>query len=158
MILTINSRWRTRLVDSGLLALRLGIGFGLFWLHGRAKLVSAAAYLLSAQKWDFVNVVASLGFPAPAAFAAAAALAESVAALLLAVGLLTRPAGAAVAFTMAVAISFHVRAGQTPELALLYLLSAVSLALTGPGRYSLDCLWAAFRVRQVDARKMAVAE
>jgi putative oxidoreductase len=158
VILTINSQWRTRLLNSGLLALRLGIGFGLFWLHGRAKLVSASAYLLSARKWDFVNVVASLGFPAPFAFAAAAALAESVGALLLAVGLLTRPAGAAVAFTMTVAISLHLRGSQTPELALLYLLPAVSLALTGPGRYSLDSLWTAFRVREVDARKIAVAE
>ena len=147
MTLTINSQWRARLLDSGLLALRLGIGFGLFWLHGRAKLVSASAYLLSAQKWDFVNVVASLGFPVPGAFAAAAALTESVGALLLAAGLLTRTAGAALAFNMAVAIALHLRGGQTPELALLYLLPALSLALTGPGRYSLDCLWAAFRVR-----------
>ena len=158
MILTINSQWRTKLLDSGLLALRLGIGFGLLWLHGRAKLGSASAYFLSAQKWDFVNVVASLGFPAPAAFAVAAALAESVGALLLAVGLLARPAGAAVAFTMAVAISLHLRGGQTPELALLYLLPAVSLALSGPGRYSLDYLWTALRVSEVDAPKIAVAE
>jgi putative oxidoreductase len=158
VILTINSQWRSRLADSGLLALRLGIGFGLFWLHGRAKLGSASGYLFSARKWDFVNVVASLGFPAPAAFATAAAIAESLGALLLAVGLLTRSAGAAVAFTMVVAISLHLRGGQTPELALLYLLPAVSLALTGPGRYSLHSLWTVFRVRKVDAPKMAVAE
>jgi putative oxidoreductase len=79
-----------------------------------------------------------------------------VGALLLAVGLLTRPAGAAVAFTMLVGISLHLRGGQTPELALLYLLPAVSLALTGPGRYSLDSLWTAYRVRQVEAPRMAL--
>jgi hypothetical protein len=59
---------------------------------------------------------------------------------------------------MAIAISLHLRGGQTPELALPYLLPAASLALTGPGRYSQDCMWTAFRVRQVDARKIAVAE
>lgn len=150
MSIRVGSQWRERLVDLGLLTLRLGIGLGLFWVHGRGKISSASSYVLSGQSWKFVGVVASIGFPAPGVFAVAAALAESAGALLLAAGLLTRAAGAAVAFNMAVAASLHLRGGQNPELAALYLLPAFALALTGPGRYSLDWLLKSARTRAVD--------
>jgi putative oxidoreductase len=153
MSFQLTSERREQLANWGLLTLRLGIGLGLFWLHGRAKLSSAAAYVFSSQPWSFVKVVASLGFPAPGVFATAAALAESIGSLLLAAGLATRLAGAAVSFTMVVAISLHLRGGQTPELAVLYFLPAFTLALTGPGAYSLDAI-----LRSVRARKTSPAE
>jgi putative oxidoreductase len=146
---------RDQLANWGLLALRLGIETGLFWLHGRAKLASASGYVFAGQPWSFVKVVAGLGFPAPGVFAVAAALAESIGSLLLAAGLAARLAGAAVSFTMVVAISLHLRGGQNPELAVLYFLPAFSLALTGPGAYSLDAVLRTVRARKIGSEEFA---
>jgi putative oxidoreductase len=138
---------RDKLIDVSLLVLRLGFGLSLAWLHGRGKLQSAAAYFLSGREWAFIPMVASLGFPFAPLFATAAALAESIGGVLLAAGVATRLAGGAVAFTMVIAVVSHLRAGQAPELATLYLIPAVALAIAGPGRYSLEHL-AVHRRRQ----------
>ncbi len=88
-----------RLADMGLLALRLVIGISEAWLHGRGKPTNAAAYVFSGRSWDFVKIVTGLGFPLPGAFAVAAALAESVGATLMALGLATRLGAFLVVFT-----------------------------------------------------------
>jgi len=81
-----------------------------------------------------------LGFPIPVLFAWLAALAESVGAFLLALGLMTRIAAAMIAFTMAVAFTLAHAADPfgVKELAFLYGIVAVCLLLTGPGKMSLD--------------------
>jgi putative oxidoreductase len=97
---------------------------------------------------QFIGGVAGLGFPAPTAFAWAAALTEFVGALLLAAGLLTRPVALAVAFNMAVAaFGVHLHdpivasgGGRSKEMALLYMAPAILFLLAGAGRYSLDAL------------------
>ena len=68
--------------------------------------------------------------------------AEFVCAILLIVGLLTRVAGAGLAFTMAVAAFIVHRADdfKTKEMALLYFAGALAIVFTGPGRISLDHL------------------
>ena len=119
--------------DAGLLVLRLFAGLALAFGHGLGKLPPSPL---------FVEGVGGLGFPAPVVFAWASGLAEFGGGLLLAVGLLTRPAALFVAFNTSVA-AFRMQAGQAfgeRELALFYLASAVCLLLAGAGRFSLDRL------------------
>ena len=116
------------------------------------------AALVSGEGGRFIEGVASLGFPLPAVFAWAAALAEFVGGLLIAVGLFTRWASAFAAFTMFVAGTlrhkFHlhvlvwlglyqaseetIESWRDPEKALVYFLIFIALILMGPGRFSLD--------------------
>ena len=117
----------------GLLIGRLGWGLLLAFLHGFGKLPPSEG---------FIGGVGSMGFPAPALFAWAAALAEFVGSLLVAAGLMTRPAALAVTFTMVVAA--FVRHGADPlekkELALVYMAFGLLYLFVGAGRYSLDWL------------------
>jgi putative oxidoreductase len=122
-----------RCADAGLLVLRLAAGLGMAFAHGIKKLPPPQG---------FIDGVGSLGFPAPSLFAWLAALAEFGGGLLLAVGLLTRPAAFTMAFTMAVA--FFMQHGGDPfkvkEPAFLYLAVSLCFLLTGPGRFSVDGL------------------
>lgn len=127
----IGSGETSRATDLGLLILRLGVGVTLALGHGLGKLPPSDG---------FIAATGSLGFPAPALFAWLAALAEFGGGLLLALGLLTRPAALAVAFTMAVAF-FGQHAGDAfadRELALVYGVAALSLLASGSGMFSVD--------------------
>lgn len=146
---------KTLLSDMALLLLRLS-GLGLALTHGYGKVVA----LSTGHGGGFIAGVASLGFPLPGLFAWAAALAEFVGGLCVALGLGTWVAAAFAATTMFVAafLRHHalqhllvtlgamkaseetVRSWGNPELALVYLLVFATLALTGGGRFSLDRL------------------
>jgi putative oxidoreductase len=119
--------------DVGLLVLRAFAGLAMAFAHGLGKLPPSDG---------FVGATEGLGFPVPEVFAWAAGLSEFVGGLLLAIGLATRPAALAVAFTMGVA-AFGAH-GADPfsdqEKALLFLAIAVCFVLTGAGRYSIDRL------------------
>ena len=139
-------------LDFALLLLRLA-GIGMVVMHGWGKLVRMAG-----GDRGFVNGVAEMGFPFPIAFAWAAVLAETVLAVMVTLGFFTRPAAAISAVNMAVAAFLRHRAhlhwaaalglrsypAETtkawgnPELALMYLVVFLALALAGGGRYSLD--------------------
>lgn len=125
---------KERLVDFGLLLLRLGFGFGIAY-HGYGKVFGG---------WmeKFTAGVASMGFPAPAFFAWMAALGEFAGGLMIAAGLFTRLNAYWVACVMGVAA--FVRLGADPfdkkELALCYLVVSLALALTGGGRFALERL------------------
>lgn len=117
--------------DLGLLLVRIFAGLALAFAHGVGKLPPSEPFLAG---------VAEMGFPLPVLFGWAAALAEFAGGILIALGLLTRPAALFVAITMAVAA--FIRQAGAPfgerELALLYGTVAVTLLLTGAGRYSID--------------------
>jgi putative oxidoreductase len=138
--------------DLALLVLRLP-GFGLLCMHGWSKLVA-----LAAGDTRFADGLGQMGLPAPLAFAWAAALAETLGGLLVGLGLFSRFAAPVCAITMAVAAfgrhQFHqhllvavglrsaseeaLKAWGNPELALLYLVCFLAVALMGAGRFSLD--------------------
>ena len=80
--------------DVGLLGLRLFVGLAMAIAHGAKKIPPAER---------FVEGVAAMGFPLPEVFAWAAGLSEFAGGLLIAAGLLVRPASAFLLFTMAVA-------------------------------------------------------
>jgi putative oxidoreductase len=127
----------TRTGDVGLLLLRAGSGLMLSIGHGLSKLYADGR--IGPAK-GFIDGVESLGFPAPALFAWCAALSEFAGGLLLALGLLTRPAAFTIAFTMAVAAFLRHRDDPftTKEKALLYLAIAFLFMLIGAGRFSVD--------------------
>lgn len=127
--------------STGLALLRVAIGLMMMLGHGIPKIHKFAElkahwhvpnffpfYYMSPQ----LSLVATLG-------------AEVLAALLLVLGLLTRPAAFVLCFTMVVA-AFEVNAANPwftlppngKELAILYLIPALVLLLTGAGAWSLD--------------------
>jgi putative oxidoreductase len=69
-----------------------------------------------------------------------AALAEFVGALLVAAGLLARPAALVLVINMFVAAMAHITGviDGSPESAILYGVAFLGLLLTGPGAYSID--------------------
>jgi putative oxidoreductase len=128
----------TRLVDGSprgrdlaLLVLRVGFGTALAFGHGLGKLNAPAKFIQGLVKRDF---------PMPVFFGWAALLSEFAGGLLLALGLLTRPAATLVLITLMIA-AVDIHAGDPfakRELALAYVVAALAVLLAGPGRYSLD--------------------
>ena len=139
-------------LDFALLVLRLA-GLGLALFHGWGKLAR-----LAGGDQGFAESLGRMGLPLPLFFAWAAALAETLGGLLVTVGLFTRVAAGFCAITMAVAafgrhheldLLFvrlglmdvppeRVTAWGNPELALMYLLVFLALALAGAGAFSVD--------------------
>ncbi len=113
--------------------LRVFIGLSLMLVHGSGKIPVSEG---------FVEHIGSLGFPIPIFFAWAAALSEYVGALLLAIGLFTRPAALMVGATMFVAA--FVNHGDDPfavaEKAYLYFAIALLFAVLGSGKYGIDSI------------------
>jgi putative oxidoreductase len=140
--------------DIGLLILRLA-GLYLALGHGWGKVVG-----LASGQSHFVEGVAEMGFPLPVLFAWAAGLSELVGGVAVALGLFTRWAAGLAAVTMFVAAFVRhralsqllswlgvapaaqesLKAWGNPELAAVYMLVFVAVALLGPGRLSIDAV------------------
>lgn len=117
--------------DLSLAALRIFVGLSLMFAHGMGKIPVSEG---------FIEHTASLGFPMPTVFAWLAALSEFGGALLLALGLFTRPAAFMVASTMFVA-AFVNHEGDpfaAAEKAYLYLALALLFVVLGSGRFGAD--------------------
>ena len=117
----------------GLLIVRIGIGIA-FMAHGFPKLFMGGALGLS-------NGLAAAGIPGGVAAAYLAAFAEFFGGMALIAGLFFRPTTVALAFTMLVALVFHLKLGDSfikyshpLESGILF----VALTVAGPGRFSLD--------------------
>ncbi len=132
MILTGLTRYR----DFGLLILRLGIGT-MFLTHGVPKLMGGP------EMWKGVGAaMGNLGVGAfPAVWGFLAAVSEAGGGACLILGWAFRPACILMAFTMAVAVTHHFKAGEglagashAMEMGIVF----VSLILIGPGKYSVD--------------------
>jgi putative oxidoreductase len=121
----------------GLLLLRVFVGLAFFG-HGTQKLFGWWGGYGPQGTGSFF---ASMGYRSGVAMAVLAGLAEAGGGTLLALGLLTPLACAAIAIVMLNAI-FSVTLKRAfmlgSELELTYLVIAISLAAIGPGRFSLD--------------------
>jgi putative oxidoreductase len=89
-----------------------------------------------------VGWIGSMGFPAPIVFAWLAGIAEFVGGLLIAIGLLTRPAAAFVFihFVIVVMVAHSGDPLGDRKLPILFGVIAFAFALIGPGRYSVDAV------------------
>jgi len=108
-------------------------------------LVPHGYYKIAAGPAGLAAGLAAKGFPAPLLMAWCAALAELVGGLCLALGLLGRLAAIAVSFTMVVAwVSMHlgdiatIGKGSAFEYPFLLSMTALAIAISGPGKLSLD--------------------
>jgi putative oxidoreductase len=122
-------------VDTALLILRLVLGV-MILLHGIAKLPPPPEGLM--------GMLAKANLPA--VFAYGVYLGEVVAPILLIIGLWTRLAAVVIVINIVVAVllvhtgdlaSLNAQGGYALELQSMFLFTAVALALTGAGRFSL---------------------
>lgn len=129
---------RSNALDAGLLVLRLGAGLSLCTLFGLPKLKDAAAYLHTGH-WQFVDFNRKVGLPAPVLVAYAQSLNESLGALLVACGFLSRYAAGLLFLGFTVAAYCSLRAREEAWLMAAYFaLMFGTITLTGPGRFSVD--------------------
>lgn len=128
----------------GLLILRVGTGLLMFFGYGLGKIQGFAEKSKDFPVPDFFP----LKYMSPSISLGATIFAEVGCAALLVLGFATRPAAFIFAFTMTVA-AFNIHAGGplfmsegagAKEPALLFLLPAIALLLTGAGNYSIDSL------------------
>jgi putative oxidoreductase len=127
------SRYR----NLGLLVLRVSVGLYMAIGHGWGKILGGP------EQWAQLGGVMEgiFGFVVlPTVWGFLAAVAEFVGALLVTVGLLTRPAALVLVLNMAVAALAHITGviEGSPESALIYGVVFLSLVLVGPGAYSID--------------------
>ena len=130
------------MVDMGLLLLRLSAGVSLFLLFGLTKLRAANSFLHTGV-WQFVDFNRKVGLPAPVFIAFLQTVNESVGALFAVAGFQTRYAAGSVAVGFVVATYLSVRMGEDAWLiAGFYAAMFTALMLTGPGKISIDNVWA----------------
>lgn len=134
--------WLDRYRDLGLLIARIGVGVGFFYFHGYGKLASGP------EGWARTgDTMANFGITfGHMWWGLAAGLAEGVGGLLFAAGVFYRPACLALAGVMLVAtVEQFGRPVPAPEHAVKNVFLFIGMLLVGPGRYSLDRLWARSR-------------
>jgi putative oxidoreductase len=135
---------RDPLASTGLFVLRAGFGLMMLLGHGIAKLQN---YSEMAKMWNVAPAIWPLSKMSMPMSLMATIGAEVFASALLVLGLTTRPAAFVLGFAMCVA-AFQVHAvhpvfsagGPSKEMALLYLIPAFVLIITGGGQFSLDAV------------------
>lgn len=133
--------------DLAWLLLRLIVGIGIA-THGYAKIFTIDEMGVRSVI-NFAGGVGAMGFPLPLFFAWAAALAEFLGGILIALGLFTRTASFFVMVTMAVALYRHLEDPfNVKEKALLYFAAGLAILIAGAGRVSLDYLFCGRRRKQ----------
>jgi len=121
--------------DISLLILRVTTGLLMFFGHGLNKLTAGTA------RWEklghaFTDLIGLDSFHI--FFGFLASLSESIGALLVAFGLVTRFSSFFLFFTMAIASLKHLLKDDFSELALIYALICLVIMISGSGKYSLD--------------------
>jgi putative oxidoreductase len=120
--------------------LRVSAGMMIFYIHGLHKLEAGIACLRDGTPWKLVEEVAGMHAPAPVASAWAATIVQFVCSLFIVAGLFTRINAVLLAGALSGAILQNLLADRDPQLAILYTLVVVTIALMGSGRFSLDAV------------------
>jgi uncharacterized membrane protein YphA (DoxX/SURF4 family) len=120
----------------------LALTFGRQKVAGYVELIRTGQPLASSGLAQLIHM---MGLPAPGFLGVCAVLNESVGALFIACGFVTRCAAAVGAFGMVVAFYVSLRLGEEPLRAALYFIIFTGLVVAGPGRFSIDHLLAARR-------------
>ena len=121
--------------DIGILILRIFPGVVMFLNHGLNKISAGIA------KWERLGGALTdlIGFESlKIFFGFMASYAESIGALFIIFGLLTRFSSFLLFFTMIVASLKHYFEGEFSELAFIYGCIYFALIISGPGKYSVD--------------------
>ena len=126
----------------------------IFYIHGWHKLAGWIDYLRHGTPWRMVEEVAGMHLPAPFAIAVAATIVQFTCSLFVTVGLLTRLNAALLAGALVGAIFQNLLARRDPQLAILYTLVVLSVALMGGGKFALDAR--AFSRGQSQQRKQNI--
>jgi putative oxidoreductase len=128
---------RSTFPETSYFIIRFFTGILMCYYHGWKKLFAGGELWskVGSTVSDWIGIE-SLSYP----LGFMAAFSESVAALFLAVGLITRPSALLLSFTMLVAtIKKSSESGiDSSELSLLFLLIGIVILMRGPGKYSLD--------------------
>lgn len=123
--------------DLGMLIIRLGMGLGFIYYHGWGKLMGGV------ERWTGLGESMQrfgIDFGAPF-WGFMISFAESIGALMIAVGFLTAPMSLILAVGMFVAWTGHIASGQgSPAHSFKNMIVLVGIALSGPGRYSIDAM------------------
>ena len=124
--------------DLGLLIIRTVFGILMYLGHGHGKLLGGVDrwYGLGGALTNLIGFEFLRTF-----FGLMASLSESIFALFIVAGLLTRVSSSLLGFTMFIATLRHVLDGDFPEMAILYLIFCVLMLVAGPGKYSADSLY-----------------
>jgi putative oxidoreductase len=110
----------------------------IFYIHGLHKLLGGIAYLRGGSPWQLAEEIAQMNLPAPVSSAFAATLVQFICSLFLVVGCFTRLNAALLTGTLSVAILQNVLAHRDPQLAMLYVISLITLLFAGGGKCSVD--------------------
>ena len=107
----------------------------MYYNHGHAKLFGGVDrwYGLGGALTNLIGFEFLRTF-----FGLMASLSESIFALFIVFGFLTRVSSSLLGFTMFIASLRHLLDGDFPEMAILYLVFSMLMIVSGPGKHSLD--------------------
>lgn len=127
-----------RRIEWGLLMLRVAAAVMIFYIHGWHKLEGWIAYEREGTPWKLAEEVAAMHMPAPMMAAWLATMVQFISSLFLIAGFLTRLNSTLLVGVLGVAIVQNLLASRDPQLAILYTLVVLALAIMGGGRFSVD--------------------
>lgn len=123
----------SRGLNAGLLLLRVGAGVSLFMKHGLEKLTGYSTMVQHFPDPIHISAHASLAF---------ALFTDGICSILVVFGLFTRTASALILISLLTAFFFVHHAAFLSdghvELVMVYIVGFASIALTGPGGWSID--------------------
>lgn len=152
-----NSPERNAAADFGWLSLRF-LAFAIYLYYQlAADLERARALIWEKQSWDLVAGLAGMGLPYPTVLAPVSVGFIAVILLGILLGFLCRLNALLFALAMGFVLVGELRVSHTlnPQCLLLYIAIGVCLAISGPGRFSLDHLLAGRRAHRRGARETA---